>query len=82
MHFHISVTVSDDIDFDEKRCSTKHQCGDRQGDCDSDDECSDGLICGKDNCPAHFPSDDDCCTKAGGKIKKPNKLQVESILKI
>ncbi len=70
MHFHISVTVSDGIDFDEKRCSTKHQCGDGQGDCDSDDECSDGLICGKDNCPVHFPSDANCCTKAGGRLKK------------
>ncbi len=70
MHFHILVTVCDGINFDDECCSTTNQCGDSQGDCDNDDECSDDLICGSNNCPSHFPSDADCCTNAIGKFRK------------
>jgi len=44
-------------------CSTRNQCGIGQGDCDKDSECAGSLTCGKDNCPAPFPSKADCCQK-------------------
>jgi len=47
-------------------CSVKGQCGEGEGDCDSDSECVNGLVCGTDNCGAGFPSSDyDCCVKPG-----------------
>merc|ERR1712150_77841 len=34
-----------------------------EGDCDTDEDCKEGLICGKDNCNgSSFDSTDDCCT--------------------
>ena len=38
-------------------------CGEGEGDCDGDDECEDGLVCGSDNCPAGFPWYYGCCYK-------------------
>ena len=54
-------------------CTTGIPCGEWEGDCDSDDECQAGLICGHNNCPlkptgywAHGDWDitDDCCYRA------------------
>ena len=44
-------------------CTTVTPCGEDEGDCDSYDECQDGLACGSNNCPASlgFDSEVDCC---------------------
>ena len=41
-------------------CNT---CSENEGDCDSHDECQDGLACGSNNCPASlgFDVEVDCC---------------------
>ena len=48
---------------DENFCATVSPCGQNEGDCDSHDECQDGLACGSNNCPASlgFDSEVDCC---------------------
>ena len=40
-----------------------HSCSENEGDCDSHDECQDGLACGSNNCPASLSFDPelDCC---------------------
>ena len=40
-----------------------HSCSENEGDCDSNEECQDGLACGSNNCPASlgFDSEIDCC---------------------
>ena len=49
---------------DEHFCINTNPCGEDEGDCDSHDECNDGLICGSNNCPLGlgFSSETDCCT--------------------
>ena len=46
-------------------CSSGIPCGINEGDCDSNNECQNGLACGNDNCnydpSLGFPSDLDCC---------------------
>ena len=48
-------------------CSHDRQCGELEGDCDSDSDCRAGLVCGKNNCPVvdygTFTVGDDCCYK-------------------
>ena len=51
-----------------KCCSIENKCDLGQGDCDSDQECKDGLKCGINNCQKHFSLNgsawnwyDDCC---------------------
>ena len=48
---------------DEDFCTTTNPCGEDEGDCDSIDECLDGLDCGSNNCPTSlgFSSEVDCC---------------------
>ena len=36
-------------------------CDINYGDCDSDNDCKNGLKCGSDNCPSEYPSNYDCC---------------------
>ena len=38
-------------------------CSENEGDCNSHDECQDGLVCGSNNCPASlgFDPETDCC---------------------
>ena len=55
--------------YDNECCSSKQQCGINEGDCDSNDDCIGDLVCGKDNCPTHFPSDADCCQYPGNRCK-------------
>jgi hypothetical protein len=45
-------------------CTALSPCGIDQGDCDSDDQCGLGLVCGSNNCP--WGGGDDCCTTAPG----------------
>ena len=62
-----SVTATNDVyikcanenDF----CTSENPCGTDQGDCDTHDECQDGLSCGSNNCPDSlgFHSELDCC---------------------
>ena len=46
-------------------CDTRHPCGEGQGDCDKDSECSGSLVCGRNNCDrSEFSSSrTDCCEK-------------------
>ena len=45
-------------------CCDDGICGEGEGDCDSDNDCLPGLICGKNNCiGSTFTSSDDCCVK-------------------
>ena len=52
---------------DEHFCAFGNLCGEDEGDCDSKDECQDGLGCGSNNCPPLLGFDDgvDCCFPAG-----------------
>ena len=46
------------------QCSVFNKCIEGQGDCDRDNECQSGLVCGDGNCSSdkHHPTDD-CCYK-------------------
>ena len=48
---------------DENFCTSENQCGVDEGDCDTHDECQDGLRCGSNNCPDSlgFHYEFDCC---------------------
>ena len=48
---------------DETFCTTANPCRQDEGDCDSDFECQNILVCGSNNCPVSldFHSDVDCC---------------------
>lgn len=49
-----------------KCCSTGNKCGIGGGDCDADNECETGLICGHNNCREFNRKAGlgaDCCTK-------------------
>ena len=60
-------------------CSEENKCGPGEGDCDSDADCLEGLLCGTGNCPssrsAFWDVDDDCCYKPG-KIHFPVQVQL------
>ena len=47
------------VDF----CKPNKPCGENEGDCDSDNECKAGLLCGKNNCPKNLGYEIwvDCC---------------------
>ena len=55
-----SLSTNGDLNF----CTTINPCGEYEGDCDSNDECQNGLVC-VDNCPGTllFDSTVDCCYK-------------------
>ena len=42
-------------------CSTSHPCGPLEGDCDSNEDCINHLLCGDNNCFDSFSSSADCC---------------------
>jgi hypothetical protein len=53
-------------------CTSSNQCGEGEGDCDSDAECIGSLKCGQgnglnDNCDNSlgFPANYDCCYEPG-----------------
>ena len=45
-------------------CTAETPCGLDEGDCDQDEQCSNNLICGTDNCL--WGGYDDCCMKMPG----------------
>ena len=55
----IYIKCANEDDF----CTSQNPCGTDQGDCDTHDECQDGLSCGSNNCPDSlgFHSEFDCC---------------------
>ena len=44
-------------------CTSENPCGTDEGDCDTHNECQDGLFCRSNNCPDYlgFHSEFDCC---------------------
>merc|ERR1719245_829040 len=42
-------------------CTSEFQCLAGEGDCDSDSDCADGLVCGTNNCDDVFQDTHDCC---------------------
>ena len=42
-------------------CQVDSKCGQGLGDCDSDDECENGLVCKADSCGSDWPEGYDCC---------------------
>ena len=57
-------------------CSHSIPCGEGEGDCDSDEECKSGLVCGHNNCDRGKLKQDhnstfviDCCTYQKDGIK-------------
>ena len=55
----VYIKCANEDDF----CTSQNPCGTDQGDCDTHDECQDGLFCGSNNCPDNlgFISETDCC---------------------
>ena len=55
----VNIKCANEDDF----CTSVNPCGADQGDCDTHDECQDGLFCGSNNCPDSlgFDSEFDCC---------------------
>ena len=53
-------------------CTPQNKCTENEGDCDSDADCKEGLVCGTDNCPVksglQWDEADDCCKKIGAGI--------------
>ena len=49
--------------MEEGFCTTENPCGVNEGDCDSNVECLEGLVCGFNNCPVSLGYDTelDCC---------------------
>ena len=43
----VYIKCANEDDF----CTSENPCGTDQGDCDTHDECQDGLSCGSNNCP-------------------------------
>ena len=59
----VDIKCASEDDSNENFCTSENPCGTDQGDCDTDDECQDGLFCGSNNCPDSlgFHSEFDCC---------------------
>merc|ERR1719495_2042871 len=54
------------VDQGRRCCTAAEPCVEGEGDCDGDDECQAGLVCGDNNCKqfgAFFHHKDDCCIK-------------------
>jgi len=43
-------------------CTEDYPCEIGEGDCDYDNQCAGGLVCGYNNCDKTFGNGDDCCT--------------------
>ena len=48
---------------DDNFCIIEDPCEESEGDCDANEECTNDLFCGSDNCPDSLgnPSEKDCC---------------------
>ena len=66
----IYVKCESEDDF----CTSENPCAQDQGDCDTNDECQDGLRCGTNNCPitASMSTDMDCCSVHDGCMYNSN----------
>ena len=56
------------VDQGSRCCTAADPCEEGEGDCDGDDDCGAGLVCGDNNCKqfgAFFHPKDDCCVKTG-----------------
>ena len=56
----------DDSNTDWNCCTGEKKCGLGEGDCDTDDECQDELVCGSNNCKKfgnYYHEKDDCCER-------------------
>ena len=66
-HDGVSFTDTNDVYIkcanEDDFCTYENPCVANQGDCDTHDECQDGLLCGSNNCPDSlgFHSEFDCC---------------------
>ena len=64
---HGAYIATDDVyikcAYEDNFCTSENPCGSDQGDCDTHDECQDGLLCGSNNCPDSLDlhSEFDCC---------------------
>merc|ERR1711970_1264482 len=59
------------VDYDDDG-SVDEECGLGEGDCDTDSDCLEGLVCGTDNCQGTgFDSTDDCCMLPDGGLEPP-----------
>merc|ERR1719430_1806463 len=59
------------VDYDDDG-SVDEECGLGEGDCDTDSDCLEGLVCGKDICQGTgFDSTDDCCMLPDGGLEPP-----------
>ena len=55
-------------------CTTDYPCAEDEGDCDNDDQCIPGFVCGVDNCKSNFTFSTDCCEQGMAQIiTKPYK---------
>ena len=50
-------------------CSAANKCSENEGDCDSNEDCEEGLFCGTNNCKSlntgnPFPTGADCCVNS------------------
>jgi len=60
-------------------CTKGKPCGKGQGDCDSNDQCADGLECGVDNCRQFHPNAHrlaDCCVPTKGRCVVDTPLRL------
>ena len=71
---HFDCCYNEDEDF----CTIHNPCADKEGDCDTDEMCEEGLRCGINNCPASlsYDSEVDCCYNFT--VGDPNFCKVDS----
>ena len=63
-----------ELDWEYKNCSSSSPCSLGEGNCDNDNQCRKGLVCGTDNCrdySQHAHGDADCCIRG---TNSQNKL--------
>ena len=68
----------------EKCCSPEFPCNEGEGDCEDDEECSEDLVCGVNNCKQFgdfFHERDDCCENSSDSVIDIKKEVVNNIPK-
>ena len=48
-------------------CTVDKPCKEKEGNCDADNECEAGLVCGEENCGKSFYEKARCCEPKPGK---------------
>jgi len=59
-------------------CTAEFPCLEGEGDCDSDNDCSGALVCGRNNCGSPFQDTHDCCTRVAEGPTGCDKASFES----